>query len=278
MSAPASIASALAAAMHGGLDRLDAQLLLGHVLGHSRTWLLAHDDDTLPSAQQSQFDTLVRRRLDGEPVAYLLGEKEFYGLMLQVSPAVLVPRPDTETLVDWALELLRDRPSQAETPRVVDLGCGSGAIALALKRHAPQAQVSAVERSADALAIAHGNARRLQLEIDFQAGDWWQATPGRRFHLAVSNPPYIAAADTHLAALRHEPLAALTPGDADGLSDLRSIVAAAPEHLEAGGWLLLEHGHEQAAAVAEMLNARFTKVATRADLAGRPRCTGGCLR
>lgn len=274
MSTPASIASALAAAMRDGLERLDAQLLLGHVLGQSRTWLLAHDDDALPSAQQAQFDALVRRRVDGEPVAYLLGEKEFYGLMLRVSPAVLVPRPDTETLVDWALELLRARPS----PRVVDLGCGSGAIALALKRHAPQAQVSAVERSADALAIARGNAQRLQLEIDFQSGDWWQATPGRRFHLAVSNPPYIAAADPHLAALRHEPLAALTPGDTDGLSDLRSIVAGAPGHLEPGGWLLLEHGHEQAGAVAEMLNTRFTNVMTRTDLAGRPRCTGGCLR
>jgi release factor glutamine methyltransferase len=211
---PLSIASALADAMRDGLDRLDAQLLLGHVLGQTRTWLLAHDDDPLPTAPRSHFDALVRRRLDGEPVAYLLGEKEFYGLALQVSPAVLVPRPDTETLVEWALELLRARPTHGDAPRVVDLGSGSGAIALALKRHAPQAQVSAVERSADALDVARGNAQRLQLQVDFQAGDWWQAMPGRRFHLAVSNPPYIAAGDGHLPALRHEPLAALTPGTA----------------------------------------------------------------
>jgi release factor glutamine methyltransferase len=273
-----TVASALSAAMRGGLDRLDAQLLMGHVLGQTRSWLIAHDDDVLPPAQQAQFDALVQRRVDGEPVAYLLGEKEFYGLCLKVSPAVLVPRPDTETLVDWALELLRERQPHDASPQVVDLGCGSGAIALALKRHAPFAQVTAVEHSADALAVARDNAQRLQLDIDFQPGDWWQATPGRRFQLAVSNPPYIAAGDAHLPALRHEPLSALTPGDADGLSDLRRIVAQAPEHLDAGAWLLLEHGHDQADAVAQMLHARFVSVATRTDLAGRPRCTGGCLR
>ena len=204
-------------------------------------------------------------------MAYLLGEREFHGLSLRVSPAVLVPRPDTETLVDWALELL----AAASTAQVADLGTGSGAIALALKKARPNARVCAVERSPAALQVAQANGQHHGLEVEWLTGDWWQPLGGRRFDLVLSNPPYVAAADPHLQALRHEPLHALSPGG-DGLSDLAHIVQHAPLHLVAGGGLLLEHGHDQAQAVREMLqHAGFTGVKTRADLAGRPRCSGG---
>ena len=191
--------------------------------------------------------------------------------MLQVGPAVLVPRPDTETLVDWALELL----AGIEAPQVADLGTGSGAIALALKHRYPTAQVCAVELSAAALEVAQANAVRLGLTLEFVQGSWWQPLQGRHFHLVVSNPPYIAGHDPHLDALRHEPALALTPGG-DGLSALAQIVREAPAHLHAGGWLLLEHGYDQQEAVQQLLTeAGFVAVSTRADLAGRPRCSGG---
>ena len=267
------VAEALAAARGQGLDRLDAQLLLARVLQRPREWLIAHDDAPLSAGQQQRFAADCARRAAGEPLAYLLGEREFHGLMLQVGPAVLVPRPDTETLVDWALELLADAPGTA--PAMADLGTGSGAIALALKHARPDARVCAVEISPAALAVARANGQRLGLDVQWLAGSWWQPLQGRRFDLVSSNPPYIAAGDPHLPALRHEPLQALSPGG-DGLSDLRHIVQAAPLHLQPGGWLLLEHGHDQAEAVrALLLQAGLTQVTTRRDLAGRPRCSGG---
>ena len=267
------VAEALAAARGQRLDRLDAQLLLARVLQRPREWLIAHDDAPLSAGQQQRFAADCARRAAGEPLAYLLGEREFHGLMLQVGPAVLVPRPDTETLVDWALELLADAPGTA--PAMADLGTGSGAIALALKHARPDARVCAVEISPAALAVARANGQRLGLDVQWLAGSWWQPLQGRRFDLVSSNPPYIAAGDPHLPALRHEPLQALSPGG-DGLSDLRHIIQAAPLHLQPGGWLLLEHGHDQAEAVrALLLQAGLTQVTTRRDLAGRPRCSGG---
>jgi release factor glutamine methyltransferase len=202
-------------------------------------------------------------------VAYLTWHKEFFGLGLHVDARVLVPRPDTETLVEWALEVLQDKP----TPRVIDLGTGSGAIALAIQQARPTAQVEAVDRSADALEVARANAGRLGLPVVFRQASWLQGAG--RYDLVVSNPPYVAAGDPHLPALRHEPLEALVAG-ADGLDDLRAITAAAFAHLRPGGWLLLEHGFDQAAAVRDLLVAAgLAEVASRNDLAGIPRCSGG---
>lgn len=192
-------------------------------------------------------------------------------MTLTVSPAVLVPRPETEVLVDWALECLAAAPSGD----VVDLGTGSGAIALALAQAQPHAQVLATDTDASALAVAQANAAKLGLNLRFAQGDWWGATQGRRFGLAVSNPPYIAPGDPHLAALGHEPSLALTAPDA-GLAALRQIIAGAPTHLLPGAWLLLEHGHDQADSVQALLRAQgFEDVQTRPDLAGLPRCSGG---
>lgn len=279
---PPTVREALAHAAALGLDRIDAHALLGHALQRPRAWLIAHDADPLPAAAASVFAEACRQRADGVPVAYLLGEREFHGLALQVTPAVLVPRPDTETLVDWALELLptlagagTSGTSGAPGPRVLDLGTGSGAIALAVAHRHPAAQVLATDVSAAALAVAQGNAQRLSLPVAFAAGAWWQAVPaGAQFDLVLSNPPYIAGDDPHLPALRHEPRLALTPGG-DGLDAYRTIVAGAAAHLAPGGWLLFEHGFDQAPAVAGLLHAAgFTAPATRPDLAGRPRCTG----
>jgi release factor glutamine methyltransferase len=267
MTAPRTVADALAWARQNGLDRLEAQTLLAHALGHSRTWLLTHDDAPLPPDALA----LLQRRRDGEPVAYLTGVQEFHGLPLQVSPVTLVPRPDTETLVDWALDLLP--PDSADA--VLDLGTGSGAIALALAHRRPQARVHAVDRSPGALAVAQANGQRLGLAIDWRRGDWFAPVHGQRFALIVSNPPYIAEGDPHLDGLRHEPRSALTAGP-DGLADLRTLAAQAPQHLNPGGWLLLEHGWDQADAVATLLQqAGFAAVQHRCDLAGHRRCTGG---
>lgn len=275
---PGTVDAALAGARAAGLDRLDAQLLLAAVLGRDRSWLLAHGDDALAPGPAAQFDTLVARRSAGEPVAYLLGRQEFHGLTLQVSPAVLVPRPDTETLVDWALELLGTELAAAGRPQVLDLGTGSGAIALALKHRCPRADLTAIDTSLDALAVAESNARALGLSIALLPGHWWTPVAGRRFELVVSNPPYIAGDDHHLDALRHEPLQALTPGG-DGLDSLREIVAGASAHLHDGCWLLLEHGHDQAGAVQALLAAAgLQDVSTRRDLGGNDRCTGGRWR
>ncbi len=273
-----TVQQALAQASATGLDSLDAQWLLCHLLQQPRTWLRSHADAPLPTAITLAFASGCQRLGQGEPLAYLLGEQGFHGLLLQVTPAVLVPRPDTETLVDWALALLPTLATLANAnPRVLDLGTGSGAVALAVAHRWPAAQVSATDVSPAALAVARANALRLALPVAFAAGDWWQAVPaGSRFELLLSNPPYIAGDDPHLPALRHEPRLALTPGG-DGLGALAAIIHGAPSHLAAGGWLLLEHGWDQAAAVASLLQtAGFGQISTRADLAGRPRCTGGC--
>ena len=277
-----SIDAALREARGAGLERLDAQLLLAHVLGQPRSWLIAHGDDPLAPAHAAAYAALVARRAAGEPFAYIVGEREFHGLRLAVEPGVLVPRPDTETLVDWALEILAGELHAAAAPAVLDLGTGSGAIALALKNGCPRARVWAGERSPAALARARANAAALALDVRFAHGDWWQALDGvtdvPAFDLVVSNPPYIAADDPHLAGLVHEPREALVAADA-GLADLRAIAAGAPARLRRGGWLLLEHGWEQADAVAAILDeAGFADVALRRDLAGRPRCTGARRR
>jgi len=288
-------------AQQAGLPRLEAQLLLLHALQrepHQRAWLLAHGDAALPAHAALCYRTLIERRLSGEPLAYLTGQREFYGLALQIDARVLDPRPDTETLVDWALELL----PQGQAAPVLDLGTGSGAIALALQQQRPQAQVWALDASLDALAVARANAEHLHLPLRLRHGHWlrgWpteagpanpaapdcapatpvadhaHASPPALLGLIVSNPPYIRAADPHLAALRHEPQQALVSGP-DGLADLREIIASAYAHLLPGGWLLLEHGWDQADAVAELLHAHgYQRVAHRLDLAGHRRCSGG---
>ena len=276
-----TIDAALRDARSRGFERLDAHLLLAHVLGQSRAWLLAHGDDALTDPQGAAFESLVARRAAGEPFAYLVGEREFHGLTLAVNDAVLVPRPDTETLVEWALDLLQGESGVVDDPAVLDLGTGSGAIALALKNACPRARVWAGERSASALAVARANAQRLALDVRFAQGDWWDALAGAPdapvFDLVVSNPPYIAADDPHLAALTHEPRSALVADD-DGLADIRCIADGARGRLRPGGWLLFEHGWQQAPAVQAILQrSGFGEVSTRVDIEGRARCTGGRL-
>jgi release factor glutamine methyltransferase len=268
-----NIEQALRQAIAGGMERLDAQLLLLHTLErapHDRTWLISHNTDVLDQQTQEQFRTLVHRRAKGEPLSYLTGHKEFFGLDLQVDTRVLDPRADTETLVQWALDVLQDVPGAA----VLDLGTGSGAIALALKHMRPDLQVDALDASADALAVAQANAERLRLAVRFSQGSWLDKVSAH-YHAIVSNPPYVQAHDPHLAALTHEPLQALVSG-ADGLDDMRQIIAKAPMHLQPGGWLLLEHGYDQAAAVRSLLaDAGLEAVQSRRDLAGIERCSGG---
>jgi len=270
----ASMARALAGACSAGIDRLDAQLLLLHALDKSaaeRAWLVAHDQDALPAVAAARFTALCARRAQGEPLAYLLGQKEFFGLTLAVDARVLIPRPDTETLVNWALTLLPAAPSSA---KVLDLGTGSGAVALALKHARPHSAVLAIDASEQALCVARANALSLGLDVRMTSSCWLESVSGV-FDLIVSNPPYVREGDPHLAALGHEPLQALTAG-ADGLDDLRQIIAQAPAHLADGGWLLLEHGYDQADAVSLLLrDGGFEAVSSRPDLAGILRCTGG---
>jgi len=270
-----TVAQAMHEARTLGIDRLDAQMVLGWILGRTRSWLVAHDDAALDRAQADAVRAAFARRAAGEPLAYVIGRKEFHGLTLQVDRDVLVPRPDTEVLVDWALELLAGPLAVRLRPRVVDLGTGSGAIALAVKQAHPAAALVATDASAAALGVAGANAARLGLELAFALGSWWAALPGERFDVVLGNPPYIAEGDPHLPALRHEPISALTSGG-DGLDALREIIAGAGEHLEPGGWLLLEHGHDQAESVHGLLELHgFAEIATRRDLGGQPRCTGG---
>ena len=262
-----TVAELLASA---ALPRTEARLLLASVLGVPIESLIARPQQPVDSATAARFATLAARRARGEPVAYLLGEKEFYGRRFAVSPAVLVPRPETELLVELALPRLRLRPA----PNVLDLGTGSGCIAITLALECPGATVVAVDRSADALAVARANARRLGATVEFLPGDWFEAVGGR-FDLIVANPPYVAAADPHLAGLLHEPQHALSAG-ADGLADLRRIVGGAPAHLKLGGTLAVEHGHDQGAAVRALFaRAGFAGIETHRDLAGIERvCTG----
>jgi release factor glutamine methyltransferase len=268
-----TVAQALTRARALGVDRLDAQLIVAHRLGRSRSWLIAHDDAALDEPQSDALQAALARRADGEPLAYVLGEKEFHGLLLHVDANVLVPRPDTEVLVDWALELLAGW-ARMVAPRVVDLGTGSGAIALAVKHGCQGATVLATDISTAALAVARANAQRLTLDVAFAQSAWWADLPEKRFDLILSNPPYIADGDPHLPALRHEPALALTPGG-DGLAALREIVGGAAPRMTPSAWLLLEHGHDQADAVQALLRAHdFDGIATRHDLGGQPRCTG----
>jgi len=266
-------AQALREAAAAGIERLDAQLLLLHALARpatDRAWLLAHDDEEMRPQAVQAFQSCCERRGAGEPLAYIVGSKEFFGLELHVDARVLVPRPDTETVVEWSLEVIAD----STKPRVVDLGTGSGAIALAIAHRRHDAQVEGVDASPDALAVASENARRLSLPVRFMQGHWLAGCRGP-YDLIVSNPPYVAEGDEHLPALRHEPMQALVAG-ADGLDDIRSIVVQAPRCLAPNGWLLLEHGWDQAAAVRELLLAAgFAAVISRRDLAGIERCTGG---
>ncbi|HVJ36523.1 MAG TPA: peptide chain release factor N(5)-glutamine methyltransferase [Stenotrophomonas sp.] len=257
------------------IDRADAEPLLLHALGRDRAWLFAHARDPVGDEAAAAFADLVERRAGGEPVAYLTGRRGFWTLDLAVSPATLIPRPETERLVELALERLDATPGR----RLADLGTGSGAIALALASERPQARVVATDASAAALAVARANAAAHGLSnVDFRQGAWWSPLQGERFDLVASNPPYIAAADPHLGQgdLRFEPASALAAGT-DGLEDIRQIVDGAPAHLLPGGWLLLEHGWDQGEAVSELLRARgMGKVATWQDLEGRDRVSGGC--
>ena len=269
---------AIAHAMAHGLERRDAQLLVLFALGRlspggtgaARAWLLSHDSDTLDAGSQIHFDAALQRRRSGEPFAYITGHQEFFGLDFEVDARVLVPRPDTETLVEWALDLL---PKDSRS-KVIDLGTGSGAIALALKYHRPEAQIKALDFSEEALQVAKNNANRLGLNVDFLQGRWLTAVDDV-FDVIVSNPPYIANQDAHLENLRHEPLQALASGT-DGLDDLRTITLQARTAITHGGWLLLEHGYDQASAVRALLsNAGFSSVQSRRDLAGIERCSAG---
>ena len=298
---------------HSQLPRAEARRLLAYLTGQPLTWFMAHGDDPADPDIATRFQALAKRRRAGEPLAYLLGQQEFYGRPFAVSPAVLIPRADTETLVEIALEqLARLRRQRCAVPlSLLELGTGSGIIAITLALEAPDTEVHAVERSPEALAVAQQNAKALGADrIHWHAGSWWQALanatgsheatenaataaqttspitarqgrptepPARRFDLIVSNPPYIAANDHHLQQgdLRFEPPQALAAGP-DGLDDLRIIIGGAPAHLNPGGWLLLEHGYDQEAPVQALLrDAGFADVFTRRDLAGQPRVSGG---
>jgi len=277
------VADSLAAASHQlaaalGLEkreaRLEARVLAAFAWNVSPAWLIAHDTDPLSDAHVAAFETLLTRRLEGVPIAYIVGAREFYGRPFLVSADVLIPRPDTELLVERALARI---PSD-QAVDVLDLGTGSGCIAITLALERPLARVTAADRSAAALAIARRNADILNARVEFLSSDWFAALAGRRFDLIVSNPPYVAAADPHLARgdVRFEPLTALAGGH-DGLDDLRRLIRAAFAHLKPGGSLLLEHGYDQADAVVELLRQHgFEQTCTLRDLAGLDRVSGGC--
>jgi release factor glutamine methyltransferase len=275
--APQEIRQLLAAAarpLPGVEGRHEAELLLLHVLGRERGWLFAHATDVLDPATAEAFAALLQRRIAGEPVAYLLGRRGFWTLDLAVSPATLIPRPETERLVELALERL----PEGVPLRIADLGTGSGAIALALASERPLAQIVATDMSADAIAVAAGNARQHGLaNVAFRQGSWHAPLADERFDLIASNPPYIANDDPHLAQgdLRFEPATALASGH-DGLDDIRLIIAGAPAHLLPGGWLLMEHGWDQGEAIRALLeDAGFVEVGTALDLEQRDRVSLG---
>jgi release factor glutamine methyltransferase len=274
---------ALAWAQTSGITRLEAQLLMLHTLSRplkDRAWVYIHEADQLDPDQAARFKAQVSRRLHHEPLSYITGEKEFFGLPLHVDARVLDPRADTETLVEWGLELLHSDVvcAPGQRPDILDLGCGSGAIALAIKANFKNSQVSAVDQSPQALEVAKANARSLGMEVRFECGSWFEPFSLERFDLVLTNPPYIDAQDPHLALLQHEPLSALVSHD-QGLGDIQEIIKNSPHHLKSRGWLLIEHGFEQAQRVTEFLQAAgFEQIQTRFDLAGKPRCTGGQLK
>lgn len=252
----------------------DADCLLCFVLGVNRTWLRTWPERVLTDEQWQQLQALLARRLAGEPIAHLLGEREFWSLPLRVNASTLIPRPDTEVLVEEALACLRGRVS----PRAVDLGTGTGAIALALKSERPDLQMWAVEYAAAACALATENATRLALTLELRQGSWFEPLHGECFDIIVSNPPYIDAADPHLQQgdVRFEPRSALVAAE-QGLADLQHLIELAPRHLVAGGWLLLEHGWQQADAVQALFARRgYQQIRTRHDYGGQPRVTLAC--
>jgi release factor glutamine methyltransferase len=264
------LASAGALLRAAGLPQSEARALLAQVLACTRERLIAHPDTPVSAAAAARFVALAQRRRDGEPLAYLTGTREFYGHEFSIGPAVLVPRPETELLVELALAHVAQRAA----PRLLDLGTGSGCIAIALALARPDAEVHALERSAAARAVAAGNAARLAARIDLRAGDWYESAD-RDFDAIVANPPYVRGDDPHLTALRHEPREALVAG-ADGLEDLRRIVAGAPQRLRSGGLLAVEHGHDQAAAVAALFHAAGLRALRGVrDLQGHERVTCG---
>lgn len=251
---------------------VDARVLACHLLETGRAWLAANPMHVLTESQDARYDLLVAQRAMGHPVAYLVGTREFYGRDFEVGPAVLIPRPETETLVEAALARMQAAAA------VLDLGCGSGAIAVTLACERPQAGVEAVDASAEALELARRNAARHGARVGFAHGSWYAPVADRRFDLVVANPPYVAAGDRHLAEgdLRFEPREALTDGSADGLASIRAIVSGAGAHLKSGGWLLIEHGYDQAGACRELLaGAGLGDLVSIPDLAGIPRVAGG---
>ena len=273
------LANCIDQAIQQGLDRLDAQLLM--LWAHEkpfnqRAWLLAHDQDMIQEETYAKWLQLVNRRLNQEPFAYIVGQQDFYGLQLQVNPAVLIPRPDTETLVDWALELA---PLFSHTldQHLLDLGTGSGAIVLAFKSQQKNWSCTAVDASEAALQVAEKNSQNLNLPVEFILSDWCNnISKTRQFSLIVSNPPYIVPNDSHLAQLQFEPISALV-AENQGLADIAQIVNQATLHLRKGAYLLLEHGYDQAEQVQQLLIQQgFNQVQSRQDLGGNWRCTGGC--
>jgi release factor glutamine methyltransferase len=271
---PGTITQALAWA--SDIDRIDARLLLQHVLDVNHAFLLTHPDQVLTSQQTEEFSQLVKLRISGRPVAYLIGERAFYDLTFKVTEAVLIPRPETELLVELALKL-----APVNQPcRILDLGTGSGAIAITIAKHRPQSQVVAVDLSADATAVSKWNAKNLEVSnIHIMTGNWFDELSGEEFDLIVSNPPYVAENDSHLQQgdLRFEPQIALSAGD-NGLACINHIISAAPKHLVKRGWLLLEHGYNQAAECKRMLkDTDFSNICSYPDLAGIMRVSGGQL-
>ena len=265
------------------IGRTDAQVIMAHLLGVNRAYLAANPMRVLTETEDARVDSLVARRSLGHPVAYLLGTREFYSREFAVSPEVLIPRPETETLVEAALDVMRNR-GQTSPPEtdvcplsLLDLGTGSGAIAITLACERCGLEVTATDSSAEALEVARANAAKHGARVEFAQGPWYRPVAGRRFDLIVSNPPYVAARDPHLSQgdLRFEPRQALTDGSADGLDSLRAIAAGAAAHLKPGGWLLVEHGYDQAVDVARLLEqAGFAQPQSIPDLAGIPRVAG----
>lgn len=265
--------AALLADARQRLPASEARLLLGHLLGRNTAWLEAHRDEALDAALVARFAALVKRRAAGEPVAYLIGMREFYGRDFAVTPDVLIPRPETELLVD----IVKTKLGAGKTARILDLGTGSGCLAITLALELPWARVTAVDVFPAALAVARANAERFAAKVEFVASDWFAALAPQTFELIVANPPYVAAADPHLAQgdLRFEPVAALTD-HADGLSAIRRIVSEAPRWLAEGGWLFFEHGWDQGTTVRALLTAAgFEAIEQHRDLAGIVRASGG---